>query len=242
MNIKNKKTVLGDDAALYSHKEDLSEKVKWEAMSPKERLQYFIDYYLAKIIVVTIVVAVIGSILYTMLSPKPETVFSVAVVEDGVHQSIYDDLQAKFHEVIELDEETQQTRFDTTYYFSGGDYQVWQKFAMYNMVGDLDVTLLPKSLFEEYAPNGYFSPVAAHLSSSVYDSLSDYLLETRQKDEDGNLLDGTETVYGVDLSSTWLYKDIPMEDPMVLVVNAAPKNSENIERFLMLLFFPDDAK
>ena len=30
MNIKNKKTVLSDDAALYSHREDVSEKEKWE--------------------------------------------------------------------------------------------------------------------------------------------------------------------------------------------------------------------
>ena len=44
MNLKNKKTVLGDDAALYSHKEDVSEKEKWENMSRKERLRYFADY------------------------------------------------------------------------------------------------------------------------------------------------------------------------------------------------------
>ena len=36
MNLKNKKTVLTDDAALYSHKEDVSEKEKWQSMSKKE--------------------------------------------------------------------------------------------------------------------------------------------------------------------------------------------------------------
>ena len=39
MNLKNKKTVLNDDAALYSHKEDISEKEKWSTMSKKERWQ-----------------------------------------------------------------------------------------------------------------------------------------------------------------------------------------------------------
>ena len=242
MNLKNKKTVLNDDAALYSHKEDVSEKEKWAAMSKKERWQYFADYYLGKIVVIIIVVAVVGSILHTMLTPKPEVVLSVAVVEDAVNQALYENLQVKFNEAIALDEETQQTVFDTAYNFSNGDYQSWQKFSMYNMVGDLDITLMSRSLFEEYAPGGYFSPVALHLSSGLYASLSEYLLETMQQDEEGNLIPDSETIYGIELSSTWLYDGLQKEEPMVLVINAAPENVENIERFLTLLFFPDDVK
>lgn len=242
MNLKNKKTVLSDDAALYSHKEDVTEKEKWAAMSKKERWQYFVDYYLGKIVVFVIALAVVGSILYTMLTPKPEVVLSVAVVEDAANQLLYEELQAEFNKVIALDEETQQTVFDTAYNFSNGDYQSWQKFSMYNMVGDLDVTFMPKSLFEQYAPGDYFSPVALHLSSSLYASLSDYLLETMREDENGDLIPGSETVYGIELSSSWLYKGVSMEEPMVLVINAAPENVENIEKFLSLLFFPDDVK
>jgi len=86
MNIKNKKTALSDDAALYSHKEDVSEQEKWASMTGKERWRYFADYYLGKIVVTVIILAVVGSILYTILTPKPEVVLSVAVVEDAVKQ------------------------------------------------------------------------------------------------------------------------------------------------------------
>lgn len=242
MNLKNKKTVLNDDAALYKHKEDVSEKEKWASMNTKERFRYFVDYYLGKIVAILIIVAVLGSILHTMLTPKPNIVLSVAVVEDAINQTIYDDLQTKFNELIALNEETQQTLFDTSYYFSGGDYQAWQKFSMYNMVGDLDVTIMPRSVFEKYAPGDYFSPVSTHLSSGIYGSLSEYLLETMRLDDEGNVIPDSETVYGIDLSSTWLYEGQQKEDPMVLVINAAPKNIENIEKLLTLLFFPDDAK
>jgi len=242
MNLKNKKTVLNDDAALYSHKEDVSEKEKWQTMSKRERWQYFVDYYLGKIVVILIVAAVLGSVLHTILTPKPEVVLSVAVVGDSSNQTLYEELQTRFNERIALDEETQQTVFDTAYNFSNGDYQSWQKFAMYNMVGDLDITLLPKSQFEEYAPGDYFSPVALHLSSSLHASLADYFLETKQEDESGNLIPDSETVYGIDLSSTWLYEGQQKEDPMVLVINAAPKNVKNIEAFLNFLFFEDDVK
>ena len=240
MNLKNKKTVLGDDAALYSHKENVSEKEKWTSMKGKKRWQYFVDYYLWKIVAAVAAVAIVGSILYTMLRPKPEVVLSAAVVEDGVNVQVYEQIQEKFHQVIGLDEKTQETVFDTTYNFSNGDYQAWQKFSMYNMVGDLDITFLPKSLFEQYAPGGYFSPVAEHLSGSLYASLSDYLLETMQEDEEGNLLPGSETVYGIDLSDTWPFAGLQREEAMVLVINRAPENAENIEVLLTLLFFPDD--
>ena len=242
MNIKNKKTVLSDDAALYSHKEDISEKEKWENMTTKERWRYFFDYYLGKIVVTMIVLAVVGSIAYTMLKPKPETVFSVAIINEGANEPLYEDLQIKFQEFIGLDAETQQTIFDTGYNFNDYDYQSWQKYSIYNMVGDLDISILPYSFFEQYAPDEYFAPVSMHLSSGVYASLSDYLLEVKKKDTEGNIIPDSETVYGIDLSSTWLYAGEQREDPMVLVINLAPKNPENIEKILTLLFFPDDVK
>lgn len=242
MNLKNKKTVLGDEAALYSHKEDVSEKEKWQAMSKKERWQYFVDYYLLKIVAIVVTLAVVGSILYTMLTPKPEVVLSVAVVNDGANQSLYEALQTEFNAAIALDAETQQTVFDTGYNFTNGDYQSWQKFSMYNMVGDLDISLMPLSLFEEYAPGGYFSTIAARLPSDLYVALSEYLMETKQQDEEGNLIPDSETVYGINLSSTWLYEEIQEKEPMILVINAAPENADNIEKFLELLFFRDDVK
>lgn len=240
MNLKNKKTVLNDDAALYSHKEDVSEKEKWQNMNKKERWQYFADYYLARIVVTVIVAAVLISILYTMLSPKPDVVLSVAIVNDSVAADTYDNLQQKFEEHLGIDPETQQTLFDTAYSFSSIDYESWQKFSMYNMVGDLDVTIMPLSVFEEYAPGGYFSAISQHLPSDLYRDLSEYMLETKQKDDDGNLIPDSETVFGINLGSTWVYEGQERTEPMVLAINAAPEHVENIEKFLRFLFFPED--
>ena len=242
MNIKNKKTVLNDDAALYNRKESASEKEKWQSMSGKRRLRYFLDYYLGRILAVTLVLAVVGSILYTMLSPKPESVFSVGVINDSANQLYYDALQAQLNELLGVDNETEETVFDTGYYFDNTEYQSFQKFSIYNTVGDLDVSIFPLSKFKEYAPAEHFSPVAEYLSSGLYSSLSEYLVESKVQDIQGNILDGTETVYGIDLSGTWFYQTCPSNEPMILVINLAPKNADNIETFLKLLFFPDDVK
>ena len=242
MNLKNKKTTLGDDAALYSHREDVSEKEKWESMNSKERLRYFSDYYLGKIIITVIVLAVVGSIAYTMLRPRPDIMLSVAVVEDGINQPIYDELKIKLEEAMGLEPEKQETVFDTGYNFSNGDYQSWQKFSMLNLVGDLDVTLMPKSVFDEYAPGNYFSPISPYLSEHLSAALEPYFLEIILENDDGTEIPDSKAVYGIDLSSTWLYQNVQREEPMVLVINAAPKHAENIDDVLSLLFLSDDAK
>lgn len=241
MNLKNKKTVLNDEAALYSHREDVSEQEKWQNMTKKERWQYFKDYYLAKIVVTVIVLAVIGSILHTMLSPKPEVVLSVAVINDSPYYQTYENVQKEFDALLELDPETQKTLFDTGYSFEN-DYQSFQKFAMYNAVGDLDVTIMPLSVFETYAPQGFFSSVAELLPTDLYMSLSEYLLESKLKDNDGNLIPDSETVFGIKMDAVKIYEGQERLEPMVLAINAAPENVETIERFLRFLFFPDDVK
>lgn len=242
MNLKNKKTVLNDEAAIYSHKEDTSEKEKWKSMSNGERWQYFKDYYLARIVVTIIVVAVIGSVVKTMLTPKPDIVLSVAVINDSLYQQTYDDLQKQFEEVLALDAKTQKTLFDTGYNIGGGDYQSWQKFGMYNMVGDLDVTIMPMSVFEECAPGGFFSSVAGHLPTDLYMALSEHMVESKLKDEDGNLVPESEIVLGICVDSSPVFEGQQRNESLVLAINAAPKNEENIEKFLRFLFFPDDVK
>ena len=241
MNLKNKKTVLNDEAALYSHREDVSEKEKWQNLTGRERWQYFKDYYLAKIVVTILVLAVIGSILHTMLTPKPEVVLSVAVINDSMYYQTYEEVQKEFDALLALDTETQKTLFDTGYSFEN-DYQAFQKFAIYNAVGDLDVTIMPLSVFETYAPQSFFSSVAELLPTDLYMSLSEYLLETKLRDDDGTMIPDSETVFGIRLESAWIYEGQERSEPMVLAINAAPDNIGNIERFLRFLFFKDDVK
>ncbi len=243
MDVKNKKTVLNDEAALYQHKEDISEKEKWQQMSGAKRWEYFKEYYLMKLIVTVSVIAVVGSILHTMLSPKPDMLFSVAIINDSLNQAAYEEVQDKFEELLQLDEKTQETLFDTGYSIGVDQYgsiDSLQKFAMYNAVGDLDVTIMPLSVFEKYAPGEYFSPVAGHLPTDLYMALSAYLLECQRIDEDGNLIPDSETVFGIDISSTWIYEGQERTEPMVLAINLATTKDGNIEKFLRLLFFPDE--
>ncbi len=236
MDVKNKRTTLGDEAAIYHHEENVSEKEKWKNMTWKQRMEYFRNYYLMKVIVVIACVGIVSSILYTMFSPKPEQVLSVAIINGAMQYDQYLKVQEEFEAAVGLDKETQETVFDAGYTFEGNDFESLQKFAMYNAVGDLDVTILPLSVFEAYAPVGYFSPVSGHLPSNLYARLSEYLVSCEQKDGDGNVIPDSENVYGILLNSSHVYDGVATEEPVVLCINMSTGNDENIVRFLNYIF------
>ncbi len=239
MELKNKKTTLSDEAALYNHREDVSEKEKWNSMSGKERWEYFKSYYLLKIIGTLVVVGVIVSILYTMFSPKPEKLLSVAIANGAMTQAQYLKVQEGFNEAIGLDSETQETIFDGGYDFEYDLYESMQKFAIYNAVGDLDITIMPLSVFEVYAPKGYFSQISPRLSTGLYLRLADYFVECGLNDEDGNYVEGSEAVYGIRIDGTKAFEDYEVTEPVVLVINLASQKDVMVEKFLQYLFFSE---
>lgn len=236
MEIKNRKTTLSDDAALYHHKENVSEKEKWNNMSWKERWEYFKSYYLLKVLGFAAAGIAIVSILYTMLGPKPDTLLSVAIANRGMVQEQYLSVQTGFEQWIGMDSETQATIFDGGYDFEYDMYQSMQKFAIYNAGGDIDVTIMPQSAFEVYGPKGFFREVTNQISPELSELLKEYLVECTLIDDDGNPVSGSAAMYGIRIDSTATYKMYEPEEPMVLAFNLGAKHPDMAEKFLRYLF------
>ena len=235
MNLNGKKTVLSDESTIYKQKEELSEKEKLKQMTWLQRLDYFKTYYLVKVIVVLVVVGVLGSILYTALSPKPDRMLSVAIIDDAVPIEMTYQLKEQFETFIELDEATQETLFEG-YDFKYQQKKALQKFVLYNASGDLDVTIMPQSVFERFAPLGHFAEITKSLPTDLYMELSDYLVECQQQDDDGNFIEGSETVYGICLNSSWIFEGQELEEPVILGIGVSTLNEEMIENFIRFLF------
>lgn len=237
MDIKNKKTALSDEASIYYHTgEVLSEKEKWKSMSGRQRWEYFKSYYLMKLIVAIVIAGFAGSLLYSILSPKPETVFYAAVINSAMNMQQIEQVQPEFEAYISLDPETQEILFDEGYYFYEREYESLQKFATYSAVGQIDVTVMPLSVFEKYAPAGYFAETAEKLPTDLYLELSDYLVESGRFGDDGTILEGSEAVYGIRIDGTWLYEEVSVTEPVILAISSASKNEENVIEFLRYLF------
>ena len=107
MDLNGKKTALNDESTIYQQQEELSEKEKLKQMSWLQKLDYFKSYYLMKVIAVLAVLGLVVSILYTALSPKLETVLSVAVIDYVMPIETTYRVKEQFESLIVLDEKTQ---------------------------------------------------------------------------------------------------------------------------------------
>lgn len=239
MNIENKKTALDDEAALYHHSDHTSEKEKWAGMTAAKRWDYFKTYYLKKILVILLCAVAVGSIIYSMVKPKEEVVFSVAIVNVAMRQDLYMKVQEDMEKLLEIDKETQKIIFDGGYDFETDVYSAMQKFSLYNTTGELDVTILPLSEFEKYACVGHFSPVSEHLQTGLYNQLSDHFIVCGQKDDKGEWIEDSENVYGIRIDQTQIYENYETKEPVILAINKATKHNNEIAKFLEYLFFPE---
>lgn len=113
-----KKTgILEEDAYIYSHNNDETEKDKWKKLDRKQKLQYFNDYYKNKTIIILILLAIFISLAYSMLSPKPETVVSIAVINDYLNVEKTETFSEELAEKIGLEEGKQNIAIDASFFF-----------------------------------------------------------------------------------------------------------------------------
>ena len=236
MQIEHKKTVLNDEAALYHHSEQISEKEKWAQMSGAQKWEHFKTYYLLKVVGVTAAVGLIVWILGTIFAPKKEVLFSVAIVNQALGHKEYLQVQEEFDAILELDPETQKTIFDGGYDFVYDEMNSVQKFALHNATGELDVAIMPMSEFVQYAVNGNFSPVEKHLAPKLYESLSAYLIESGVANTDGTIPKESICAYGICIDASWLYEENEPEEPVVLAIGYATQKDETIAKFLEYIF------
>lgn len=236
MNIENKKTVLNDEASIYTRTEEVSEKEKWKSLHGRKRWEYFKSYYLMKLVLILLAVGFVGSLIYSILSPKPDMVFYMAIINSAMDREQMGQVQPEFEGRISLDPETQETVFDDGYYFYEREYESIQKFATYNATGQIDVSVMPLSVFEKYGPAGYFARVADKLPTDLYLELSDYLVECGRFDDNGVIVEGSEAVYGIRIDGTWLYEGMELREPVILTIQNASENEENVIEFLRYLF------
>ncbi len=234
----SKQTRLSDDASIYERREPQTDKQKWSELHGKEKLTYFKDYFLVRILVIIAVLAFVGYFLYTALAPKPESILSVAVADYSYYSDMFTDLQNSFSDYIDIDTEKQSITIDSSYYMS--DSTSVQKISVYFFAGDLDVFIAPEDDFINYVHNGYLTELSEQLPNDLFSQLSNQFLqgEVIDTDVDGTELSRTETgVYGVYLDSLPCFQTYQVEGkrPVIGIVSTS-NYMENAAEFIDYLF------
>ena len=104
-----KESILDEEAYIYNHRDDENEGDKWKKMSKKQKLTYFNDYYRNKIIVILIVLGLIVSLIYTVLSQRLVAKFAAGDINiviadrDKFDEFVKSDTFVKVSEVVDAD-------------------------------------------------------------------------------------------------------------------------------------------
>lgn len=236
-----KETKLNESAEIYNrHRDDKSEKEKWKDMTPKERYNYFKTYYLSKIVVIILVVAFLGSMIYSMVKPKPETLVYAAIIDYAMTDEMLETLETEFADYIGMDPETQNLNFDNTFALSNSsDYSVQQKFMTYLFAGELDIMIGGETMMKSQMTQGNLAPLSEQLPTELYSALKDYFVYAAvpETDADDNVISqGEKKVYGLYLDDCKIYGDLTLRERPVIGIVVNSNHKENAVEFIRYLF------
>ena len=234
--IMAKDTRLNENADIYKkRKEVIPEKQKLKNMTMKERFQYFNDYYRNKTIVTVIVIVALVSILYTVLSPKPDTILYAAIVNDSLDEEKKNDLITDFASKADIDLNSKEIMLDNSFFISDENPSVSmgseQKLAVYINAKDVDVIITDEEHFAQYQNQGFFDNLSEHLPTDLYSDLSNsfYLANDTE--------DNSVNAYGIYLDKSKVYKETGsiMEKPVIGIVTNSGNKEYSVE-FIRYLF------
>ncbi len=233
-----KQTRLDDNASIYERRNPKSERQKLSEMNGREKWQYFKDYYFKKTVISVLLISLVGYFLYTVLSPKPETVLHIACANYQFSEEQIEQLEQEVADYLGINPNTQEVLFDPSYILSDFDYSSAEKLSVLAFARELDVLIVPESKFQEYAFSGSLWSLSDQLPTDLYSALSDkfYLSQLRQDEESYENATGPSYVFGIYLDEVELFKNYPTEDPPVLGIVLSGENNENAVEFIRYLF------
>jgi len=156
-NITGKQTALDDDAEIYKRgaerADNKTEKQTWSELSAKGKWSYFCTYYLARILLVLAVLALVGYFLYSVLKPKPKDVAYIVVLDNTLDavalQEFFDDA------VVEMGYEKGKAEIfcDTRLSGSQNSLTDMSTLSTYIVAGTLDILIADEKGLRRYAEN-----------------------------------------------------------------------------------------
>ena len=134
-----KKTALDDDAYLYQKREEKTEKEKWSEMNRHQRMQYFLDYYLVKLLVFTGIILAVVLFAWNFISKsKEDTVLYVAVVDEALQTEETEKLKEELTEYLGADGKYRKIIIDDSFYMDDGGLE---KLEVYLYNKQIDVVI-----------------------------------------------------------------------------------------------------
>lgn len=239
MNIEHKKTALEDDSLLYQKRDDSLGKKDTSALSGRQKIGYFKDYYLKAVIVALIAAAVAAALIYNMFFRYQNTVLSAAVVGDAWITDT-DGLVQALRDYYGL---TNENDYIIVEHYNPEDYASQIKLSTYVAAREIDLLLCSEDIFNQYAEMGFLYDLSQELPDEIYQRFAAQAVKASQvdTDDDGNILKTYPAApYGFDITQNAVfqkYGGTGTSDQKVIlaVIGNAQEHMDSIVKFLDFL-------
>ena len=210
------------------------QKTSWNDLSPEQKKQYFLDYYLVKVLIGFAAVLLVGYTVWSFLRPKPSYLLSIGLYDvslsDAAREDMIHAMQKELHtaEPIQLDDG-----------FSSLNNDDLMRIVSLSTGGRLDGIIADRDVFEWLAGYGYFKDLTLACDSDFLEQHKDSLILCKGlKTGEGGLLEedaeGNGALYtaGVAVGGTKLAYWLPELKEPVFGILAESEAVNEIETIL----------
>lgn len=217
-----------------------SEVRKWPEMDRQQKIQYLKDYYLLPAVGVILLIAVAVSLIWHVARPRTENLLYAAVIDESLDEKKLAQVTADMSNLLGADGKRKTVQIDDSFYVKDG---ALDKLQVYLHSQQIDVVILDRELFEEYAGYGYFESLDEVTEEDLekkygesYQYAAGYKEDDEVSFEDHETGQGEVKPYGISLSGDNRFTEMPeyIKDP-VFAVAVGTKNPENALKFLEYL-------
>ena len=209
-------------------------------MDRQQKIQYLKDYYLLPAVGVILLIAVAVSLIWHVARPRTENLLYAAVIDESLDEKKLAQVTADMSNLLGADGKRKTVQIDDSFYVKDG---ALDKLQVYLHSQQIDVVILDRELFEEYAGYGYFESLDEVTEEDLekkYGESYQYAAGYKEDDEfsfeDHETGQGEVKPYGISLSGDNRFTEMSeyIKDP-VFAVAVGTKNPENALKFLEYL-------
>lgn len=227
MDIETKKTALDDEASIYQKRKNTYTKEDVKAMSLKNRIKYFKDYYLKITILALLIITAACVLIHDIVFDKSQCVLYVSCINTAQpdnNETLIEDITKQINTENVGD-------FVSVVSYDLDNPQYNMSFVTLTQAGTIDIAICPADYFEEAAGAGMFANLSEYLPEDTYTELSDKILMARptETDIDGNIIDyGEPAPYGIDISDSPYFSNTN-EHVVLCILNGGPHAENTLE-------------
>ncbi len=208
-----------------SNKTVKMQSIKFSEVPKGERVQFFLDYYLLKLIAIIAIIVTVIYIIVGIFSPRTEEVLNVAVFDESLNSATILNVENEVLNSLGISEENRKVTIDATYYSS---MRGMDKLQVLVINGGVDVVIAPEEVFLGLAQYGYFDVIEGLPNAS-----EGFYTRGFTEIEDGiGAAQGEEACYGIYLRESEFYKNLGgINEDAVIGILANSVNEENAYKF-----------